>query len=217
MSRVMMQWFRSVSLFLLVLVAVATIATSFAGSQEPAAGTVERRVPPEAQNIEKIIQEAVVESKQLTQPVVPDMPRLEKLDQTTRDKYGEALRAYYDYRISGYRHRQALFAWQLWASRLIFWLVVILVSCGVFFSGVQFFRTPVRPRSRRGRVSRKTKETKTEGEDDVAFDESEVIELGASMEGVKVKSPVLGVVILTISFAFFYLYLLYVYPIVDTF
>jgi len=37
------------------------------------------------------------------------------------------------------------------------------------------------------------------------------LELGQT--GLKVSSPVLGVIILVISLAFFYLYLVYVYPI----
>jgi hypothetical protein len=40
-------------------------------------------------------------------------------------------------------------------------------------------------------------------------------ELDLSTKGVKVSSPVLGVIILVISFAFFYLYLVYVYPITE--
>ena len=38
-------------------------------------------------------------------------------------------------------------------------------------------------------------------------------EIEFSMSGVKVSSPVLGVVILAVSMAFFYLYARYVYPI----
>jgi hypothetical protein len=37
--------------------------------------------------------------------------------------------------------------------------------------------------------------------------------LDLSTAGLKVSSPVLGVIILVISLAFFYLYLVYVYPI----
>jgi hypothetical protein len=41
------------------------------------------------------------------------------------------------------------------------------------------------------------------------------IEAGKS--GFKISSPVLGVIILTLSLAFFYLYLVHVYPVSDTF
>jgi hypothetical protein len=42
-------------------------------------------------------------------------------------------------------------------------------------------------------------------------------ELELSTSGLKVSSPVLGVIILALSLAFFYLYLIYVYPIVEIF
>lgn len=38
-----------------------------------------------------------------------------------------------------------------------------------------------------------------------------------STSGIKVSSPVLGVIILALSLAFFYLYLVYVYPIKEIF
>lgn len=42
-------------------------------------------------------------------------------------------------------------------------------------------------------------------------------DLEASIGNVKVSSPVLGVVILLLSLMFFYVYLVYVYPIQETF
>jgi hypothetical protein len=44
----------------------------------------------------------------------------------------------------------------------------------------------------------------------------DITEIEASVTGIRVSSPVLGVLILVISFLFFYLYLIYVYPVVDT-
>lgn len=44
-----------------------------------------------------------------------------------------------------------------------------------------------------------------------------VTEFSASLKGLSVKSPVLGVITLAISLAFFYLYLVFVYPIEDIF
>jgi len=106
----------------------------------------------------------------------------------------KALAAYYDYRVTGYQHRQRVFAWQLLSSRIIFVLVIFLVLVGVFFSWLQFRQalkgTPFGERPQ-----------------DTTFE--------ASTTGLKVSSPVLGVIILALSLAFFYLYLLYVYPISD--
>ena len=103
----------------------------------------------------------------------------------------EALKAYYDYRISGYAHRERVFAWQLLSSRIIFVVVIFLVLTGIYFSWLQF--------------SRSLKSTKGEEFKETTFE--------ASTTGFKVSSPVLGVIILAMSLAFFYLYLAYVYPI----
>ena len=103
----------------------------------------------------------------------------------------EALKAYYDYRISGYAHRERVFAWQLLSSRIIFVVVIFLVMTGIYFSWLQF--------------SRSLKSTKGEEFKETTFE--------ASATGFKVSSPILGVIILAMSLAFFYLYLAYVYPI----
>ena len=103
-----------------------------------------------------------------------------------------ALKAYYDYRTEGYGHRQRVFAWQLLSSRIIFVVVIVLVGAGIYFSWLQF-RADL-------------KATDKEGNRGVST-------LEASTSGIKVSSPVLGVIILVISLLFFYLYLQYVYPI----
>lgn len=103
-----------------------------------------------------------------------------------------ALKAYYDYRTEGYDHRKRVFEWQLLSSRIIFVVVITLVGAGIYFSWLQF------------RADLKT--TDKEGNRGVST-------LEASTSGIKVSSPVLGVIILVISLLFFYLYLQYVYPI----
>ncbi len=103
-----------------------------------------------------------------------------------------ALKAYYDYRREGYDHRKRVFEWQLLSSRIIFVVVIALVGAGIYFSWLQF------------RADLKT--TDKEGNRGVST-------LEASTSGIKVSSPVLGVIILVISLLFFYLYLQYVYPI----
>jgi hypothetical protein len=42
-------------------------------------------------------------------------------------------------------------------------------------------------------------------------------EFSFSKDGFRISSPVLGLMILVVSLGFFYLYLVYVYPINDTF
>jgi heme/copper-type cytochrome/quinol oxidase subunit 2 len=105
-----------------------------------------------------------------------------------------ALREYYAYRTSGLQHRRRVFEWQLQSSKVIFATVLVLVASGVVFAAIQFYvglRRTAGPRP----------------------DPEHVTELGLSTAGVKVSSPVLGVIILVISLGFFYLYLVYIYPI----
>jgi hypothetical protein len=133
-------------------------------------------------------------------PVEPMGPgsTLSTMDPPTREKYLESLRRYYDYRIQGYEQRQKTFAWQLFSSRIIFWAVLFLVFAGIYFAAVQFHVGLRRPLGPAGQIV-------------------EVTELAASAEGIKVSSPVLGVIILVISLVFFYLYLAFVYPISEIF
>jgi len=83
-------------------------------------------------------------------------------------------------------HRENVLKWQHLSTQIILCVVLVLVSLGLYFAWVQFYS---------GEVNKETSE----------------IEISTS--GVKVSSPVLGVVILTLSLGFFYLYLVYVYPI----
>jgi hypothetical protein len=141
------------------------------------------------------------ESQSLPDSIItpPTAAQLQLFDDTTLGIYQEALHAYYEYRVSGFQHRKEVFAWQLFSTKLIFWSVLFLVFSGICFSGIQFYKS----------ISR-------EWPEGTASPES-VTEFEASAKGIKVTSPVLGVIILVISLAFFYLYLVYVYPISEIF
>lgn len=110
-------------------------------------------------------------------------------DAKTRTLYQAAMQEYYAYRIDGLRHRRDVFRWQLFSSKVIFVVVILLVLAGIYFAAVQFHAG----------LGKKKAEA--------------VTELVANLEGIKVSSPVLGVIILVISLAFFYCYLVFVYPI----
>jgi hypothetical protein len=134
---------------------------------------------------------------------LPDVAGLERLDAEIRPEVTAAMREYYRYRVSGFRHRREVFDWQLLSSKVIFWVVILLVTAGIYFSGVQFHAALRRPPATAGE-----KERAGEGIGG---------QLEASLSGIKVSSPVLGVIILAISFLFFYLYLVRVHPISDIF
>jgi hypothetical protein len=125
---------------------------------------------------------------------VPFMP-----DSATKGMQQMAWKNYYEYKNFGYAHRKKVFMWQLLSSKLIFFVVVGLVISGIYFAGLQFFHA--------------IKLSKKAGDVEKLMN----TELSASSDEIKVSSPVLGVIILVLSFLFFFLYLKFVYPIQDTF
>lgn len=107
------------------------------------------------------------------------------------------------YQVDNVKHRRNTFYWQLLASKIIFFIVVLIVLCGLFFSGIQFYYStkPV------------TLPTNNNGEADVVNSPKPTeIELSIT-NGVKIKSSIIGLLILLTSIAFFYLYLIHVYPV----
>ncbi len=118
-------------------------------------------------------------------------------DSLTRQRYLEALRSYYSYSAFSYRHHERVFKWNHISSVLIFVAVLLLVFTGIYFAAVQFHRGGAQS------VKSGSPENMTQ------------TEFSANLKGVKISSPILGVVILVISLAFFYLYLIYVYPIIE--
>lgn len=107
-----------------------------------------------------------------------------------------SLKAFYDYKARGFDHRSRVFEWQLLSSRLIFVLVILIVAVGLYFSWLQFMA------GLREKVGPEATSTTVEA---------------SPTGGIKVSSPILGVIILTLSLAFFYLYLVHVYPIEEIF
>ena len=137
------------------------------------------------------------------------MEKLDQLDPPTKQKVLASFDEYLNYRISGYQHRREVFQWQLYSSKITFYVVIFLVLAGVYFSGIQFHRSMGQ---RRPRVVADKEVTQV-----VSTGKEEVTEITATLKGIKVSSPVLGILILVISLAFFYLYLRYVYPIEEIF
>ncbi len=118
-------------------------------------------------------------------------PEVER-DSALQAKYFESITAYYDYRVNGFRHRHSVFQWQLYSSKVVFIAVLVLLLAGIVFSGIQFWK------------GLKDKQL-------------EATSLEALPTGIKVSSPVLGVIVLIISLLFFYLYLVYIFPVQETF
>lgn len=111
------------------------------------------------------------------------------------------LKAEYEYDISVYKHRRKIFDWQHTSSVLIFWVVILIVLIGLFFSGMQFY------------ISLKREKERIKQHSETPESQGNITEFEASLQGIKVSSSVIGIIILVISLAFFYLYLVHVYPV----
>jgi uncharacterized membrane protein len=94
-----------------------------------------------------------------------------------------------EYSIKSLDHRQAVFAWQLFANKLIFVIVMLIVIMGLVLSYLHF------------------KKSLTPGVTDANT------ELEMSASGIKMNSSVIGLIILVLAIAFLYLYLIHVFPI----
>ena len=124
---------------------------------------------------------------QVQPPVALDQTKLNPANQALQDK---AIGEYFVHVMESNQHQRNVFRWQLFSAKVIFVTVILLVVSGIYFAAVQFHH------------GLKTGKQGTENTD---------VEI--SLKAVKVSSPVLGVIILAISLAFFYLYLVHVYPI----
>lgn len=99
--------------------------------------------------------------------------------------------SYFDHYIERLAHRGDVFAWQHVSTMIIFAVVIGLVVAGIWFAWKQFEQDRDKP---------PTEST-----------------LELTSKGLKITSSVLGLIILTLSLGFFYLYLVYVYPIQEIF
>ena len=126
-------------------------------------------------------------------------------DPPTRQKYLAAMQRFYEYRANGYAYRSRVFEWQLLSSRVIFVIVLLLVLAGIYFAAVQFHVAMIAARR------------KLLAPPDATGSDPLATHLELSAKGIVVNSSVLGVIILGLSLAFFYLYLVYVYPIQNVF
>ncbi len=127
----------------------------------------------------------------------PEVPCGDIADPETLEECWAAYRAYFSYYQAGFEHRRNVFWWQHVSTRIIFVVVLVLVAAGMYFAWVQFQLD----------VGRSAESGEAAPRDDTEF------ELATS--GIKVRSSVLGVIILVISLVFFYLYLVHVYPITE--
>ena len=113
----------------------------------------------------------------------------------------EYLQAYHDWKIYKIEIARDTFSFHYWSSLIIFVVVLGIVMMGLYLTWVQ-----VTMRIDAEKLREAEGKARKEGEK-----EQHQVEISA--EGLKLKSSVVGLSILTVSLAFFYLYLVYVYPV----
>ncbi len=126
-------------------------------------------------------------------------------------QYRKATREYY---IKDLDYRGKVFTWQYTSARMTFAVAVLIVCCGLLFSGIQFRlamkQATIRLEQLRRHHTRKAASPDPDKHDDLATT------LKLSTQGIEISSSILGVIVLGLSLAFFYLYLVYVFPIKET-
>jgi len=120
-------------------------------------------------------------------PATPDLFSTE--NPKVKSLYDSSLMAYYSFSIAQFHRANKVLAWQSTSGKIIFWVVLAIVLAGLILSAIQFY------------IATKSKS------------DLPASEIKLSYKEIHIHSSVLGLLILTISIAFFYLYLNYVYPI----
>ena len=120
------------------------------------------------------------------------------------------LQAREEYTVFAWKNRQDAFAWQSVSTKVIFVVVIIVVLAGLYLSWMQFNFAQNAPL--------KVTTPSTEGPAIAATSTnpgSDVNTIEVNTSGVKITSSVIGLIILTLSIVFFFLYLKFVYPIIE--
>lgn len=140
-----------------------------------------------------------------TSPTFPPVWCASVTDKATEATCWTAYRAGLDYYASGLAHRTKVFEWQHVSTILIFFTVLVLVGAGLYFAWIQF--------THELRVADIAAKAAASAGPPTPPPTPKDSTIEVSPTGFKISSPVLGVIILALSLAFFYLYLVYAYPI----
>lgn len=188
---------------------VALICATFASAAQE---SVDRTAPPPIAGFLNQ-QSGGTTTGSTASPIFPSVWCGEVDDEGTREQCWQTYRASLRYYETGLDHRSDVFAWQHFSTQVIFFVVLGLVGVGVAFAWLQF-RHGMRDAAER---AKKALAGRAAAAADPTQPPAEQHQIEISTTGIKVSSPVLGVVILSLSLAFFYLYLIYVYPIKEIF
>ena len=128
----------------------------------------------------------------------------EEVERETIGVSGEILEAYNNHVIWNYWHFKWVYNWNFISTIIIFFIVNIMVLAGLYFSYLQFKQSLLMTK-----VVEKQEEEKKETAE-ASMPESKI---SLAINKIEITSSVIGLLILTLSFAFFYLYIVHVYPV----
>jgi hypothetical protein len=169
--------------------------------QAPPAPQVIKLVPLKAQEPPDLVSKAV--SSPASTPAASAPARPEPAANPSEAESPRVRQSNDDYAAWRNDYLRRLYENQLYESWIIFVLVILLVFVGIFFSWLQFQHAFLLKKVVRSSAASQV--------DPNAAAPSTPDELTFGKDGVVVKSAYLGVIILVISMAFFFLYLKYVY------
>jgi len=117
----------------------------------------------------------------------------------------ETFRKYLIYFQNGYSQRESVLKFQNDSTKIILAIVISLVLLGMFFAWYQFS------------IAMKAMQQRLDSGESISETVIEQQEIKISGSEIVARSSYLGVIILIVSLAFFYLYLVFVYPIKEVF
>ena len=145
----------------------------------------------------------------------PDSPNLDLESLTNSateqvENYSSNLeREQYEYEIWLIRYNKKIYEYQHTSSKVLLGISVIVLTCGLYFSYMQFKdRTKIRNIDvvNNNQNSENDEKLLEKGDDSKTS-----LKIGAA--GIEISSSIIGLLILCVSLAFFYLYISNIYPI----
>jgi hypothetical protein len=154
---------------------------------------------------EDLLKKEIAESQAQTAKKAPEFLTEGELPETPK-----VLQAREEYSLFTWKNRQDAFVWQSVSTKIIFAVVILVVLSGLYLSWMQFnfaHNAPLKvtPPSTEGPALATTPANPSNG----------VNTIEVNTTGVKITSSVIGLIILTLSIVFFFLYLKFVYPIIE--
>ena len=142
-------------------------------------------------------------SKEIKLPTLANSQKTEGVYSLTQRQADTVNHIKVEYTKFAYDYKMKVFHWQLLSSKIIFCVVTLVVFAGLYLSYLQF------------RMSARHFDKVHEHHQRLTENAQTTTKFEISKAGIKIDSAVIGLIILVISIVFFFLYLKFVYPIVD--